>query len=510
MTTPANYSPTSPARTDRRIVLNTGALATSSLWRIGVSFALQLVIARLLGAQGLGQYATALAWVNVCQILSELGLPQLLVRDLARYPKRRLRGFQTALFVQISAALLVWVGVFGLTAILPYQPDTRLALLLITASLPLFAVTSVCQTLFQASERMELVMGVEVVINTLIVAASLLVLWQGGGVAALCTVIIATQTVSASVCLWLLRHSQLIAGPQERMTQGIWVSLQHLWRQTRPFYGLALANVLLHRLDILLLSIFAGDVVTGIYSAAYLIVRVLIILVQTWWQALYPTFSRLRIQAEEQYRRLAALSIRFGLLAFLPVAGLSRGAADWLLGVVYRGEDHSEALAAYGVLIWAAPLFLVATYAVNLLLVERQPKGSLLIAATHIGVALSLLPFLTRPLASLRRGIGDDCSDHRQCRYRAAVVEADEGPGRAATPFAVIAGRDSSGGSGAGRDRSASATGWPLATIRIRCSAGLFGADLARAGGLRIGFRALSQSTASLKMFGAGDGFPLQ
>jgi len=395
MTTPANYSPTSPARTDRRIVLNTGALATSSLWRIGVSFALQLVIARLLGAQGLGQYATALAWVNVCQILSELGLPQLLVRDLARYPKRRLRGFQTALFVQISAALLVWVGVFGLTAILPYQPDTRLALLLITASLPLFAVTSVCQTLFQASERMELVMGVEVVINTLIVAASLLVLWQGGGVAALCTVIIATQTVSASVCLWLLRHSQLIAGPQERMTQGIWVSLQHLWRQTRPFYGLALANVLLHRLDILLLSIFAGDVVTGIYSAAYLIVRVLIILVQTWWQALYPTFSRLRIQAEEQYRRLAALSIRFGLLAFLPVAGLSRGAADWLLGVVYRGEDHSEALAAYGVLIWAAPLFLVATYAVNLLLVERQPKGSLLIAATHIGVALSLLPFLT-------------------------------------------------------------------------------------------------------------------
>lgn len=395
MTAPADYSPTSPARTDRRIVLNTGALATSSLWRIGISFGLQLMIARLLGAQGLGQYATALAWLNVCQILSELGLPQLLVRDLARHPERRRQSFQTALVVQIIAAFLVWAGVFGLTALLPYQPDTRLALLLITASLPLYAITSVCEILFQASERMELVMGVEVAINTLIVAASLVVLWQGGGVVALCAVMIVTQALSASVCLWLLGRSRLMAGPQERTPQSFRVSAQRLFEQARPFYGLALANVLLHRLDILLLSVFAGDVITGIYSAAYLVVRVLIILAQTWWQSLYPTFSRLRVQAEEQYRRLASLSIRFGLLAFLPVAALSRGGADWLLSIVYRGEDHSAALATYAILIWAAPLFLVATYAVNLLLVERQPKGSLLIAGTHIGVALSLLPFLT-------------------------------------------------------------------------------------------------------------------
>ena len=403
MTAPADYSApacaatssTASTRADRRIVLNTGALATSSLWRIGISFVLQLVIARLLGAQGLGQYATALAWLNVCQILSELGLPQLLVRDLARHPERRPNAFQTALVAQIAAAFLIWAGVFGLTALLPYQPDTRLALLLITASLPLFAITSVCEMLFQASERMELVMGVEVAINTLIVAASLVMLWQGGGVIGLCVVIIATQAVSAALCLWLVRQSRLLGTGEGRSIRNLIGGVADLWSQARPFYGLALANVLLHRLDILLLSVFAGDVVTGIYSAAYLIVRVLIILAQTWWQSLYPTFSRLRVQAEDQYRRLAALSIRFGLLAFLPAAALSGEAANWLLGIVYRGEDHAAALTAYGVLIWAAPLFLVATYAVNLLLVEKQPRGSLLIAGTHIGVALSLLPVLT-------------------------------------------------------------------------------------------------------------------
>lgn len=392
-TSPSPAQPTIP-RTDRRILLNAGALATSSLWRIGVSFALQLVIARLLGAQGLGQYSTALAWLNICQVLSELGLPQMLVRDLAHHPERRRRAFQAALVAQITAASLIWVAVFATTALLPYQSETRLALLFIIASLPLFAITSACETLFQASERMELVMGVEMAINTLIVVTSLVVLWRGGGVVALCAVIIVTQAISAALCLWLVRRNRLLGDlPGKPRTKMIDIAL--LWRQARPFYGLALANVLLHRLDILLLSVLAGETVTGIYSAAYLIVRVLIILAQTWWQSLYPTFSRLRVQAEDQYQRLTALSIRFGLMAFLPAAALSGGAADWLLGVVYRGADHTAALAAYRVLIWAAPLFLVATYTVNLLLVERQPQGSLLIAGTHIGVALLVLPLLT-------------------------------------------------------------------------------------------------------------------
>lgn len=398
MTSPAGDSSLAAPATQppgRRIVLNTSALALSSLWRIGISFVLQLMIARLLGAQGLGQYATALAWLNVCQVLSELGLPQLLVRDLARYPARRAGSFRLALLAQVGAACLIWAGIFGLAGFLPYQADTRLALLVILGSLPFYAVTSVCEMLFQANERMELVMGVEVSINALIVAGSLFALWQGGSVVVLSGVIVGTQAVSAALCLWLVRSRRLVRGLPDAATGDAGPRLVRLLGQSRPFYGLALANVLLHRLDILLLSLFAGEVITGIYSAAYLIVRVLIILAQTWWQALYPTFSRLRVQAEEQYRRLVALSIRFGLLAFLPAAALSHGAADWLLGIVYRGEDQGAALAAYQVLIWAAPLFLVATYTVNLLLVEQQPRGSLVIALSHIVVAVSLLPGLT-------------------------------------------------------------------------------------------------------------------
>ncbi len=59
-------------------------------------------------------------------------------------------------------------------------------------------------------------------------------------------------------------------------------------------------------------------------GAAYNLVRVLVKLVQSFWQAAYPTLSRLRRQASSRYALLSALSLRYGLLLLLPAAALCR------------------------------------------------------------------------------------------------------------------------------------------------------------------------------------------
>ena len=85
---PSTHPPLPPA-TGRRVLVNTGALTSASLWRIAMSFILQLLIARRLGVEALGIYTTAMAYLNVSQVVTELGLPALLVRDLAQEPWRR-------------------------------------------------------------------------------------------------------------------------------------------------------------------------------------------------------------------------------------------------------------------------------------------------------------------------------------------------------------------------------------------------------------------------------------
>lgn len=377
------------------MLVNTGALTSASLYRIAMSFVLQLLIARRLGVEGLGHYTIAMAYLNVSQVISELGLPALMVRDLAQAPARRRSTFRTLLIIQVLMGFLTWGGLTVLALLLPYGDVTRTAMFLVGASLPLFAVSSVSQTLFQAGERMELVMGVEVFINTLILLLSIAVMWNGGEEAALIAVIIVTQAVSAVLCLGLVFRSRLLGSRQETVR----IDTPDLLRQALPFFGLSLGDVLLQRIDILLLSVVAGPGVTGIYSAAYNVVRVLMKLVQSFWRALYPTLSRLHQQAEAQYARLARLGLRYGLLLLLPTATIGAAVAGGALGFIFGGE-YGESAHVFQILVWAAPLFLLENYAITLLMVERHLRTSLLILSLHLAVTIVALPPLTRWLGA--------------------------------------------------------------------------------------------------------------
>ncbi len=383
------HQPASPP-VGRRVLVNAGALAGSSLWRVVISFALQLLIARNLGVAGLGLYTVALAYLNVSQVLSELGLPALLVRDLAHTPMHRRAYYLLALRVQVAAAIVVWAGLVGLTFLLPYSPTTRIVLWLVGASLPFYAVTSVTETLFQASERMELLMSVEILINVLIFTFSVLILWLDGTIFFLVSVLVITQAISAAACTLLLVQQKILAGPQEAIV----TDLPALRRRMSPFFGLAIADVLLQRMDILLLSVFGGETIIGIYSAAYNLTRVLIKLIQSFWQATYPTLSRLFHQTSGKYPILVSLSLRYGLMLLLPGAALSTGIAAELMHLVYS-HGYAQAVPVFQSLIWLAPIFFIETYAVTLLMVEHHPLYSLLIDGLHLVALAILLPILT-------------------------------------------------------------------------------------------------------------------
>lgn len=379
-----------PVLPGRRVLLNAGALTGSNLWRIGVSFGLQLMVIRALGAEALGQYMVALAWLNVAQVVSELGLQTLLIRDLAQAPQMRQGYFRLALLTQSGAGLLLCLALFGLGWLLPVSPSLRFALWLAGLTLPAYGVTSACQTLFQAGERMDLVMFIEVIINTLIVALSLLALWLGGEVPSLMGVMVITQMGSALLCLLWLRRSQLLAPPQQPFP----FSLAAIWQQATPFYGQALADVLLQRVDILLLSMVGAPVVTGIYSTAYSVVRVFLKVIQSYWRAFYPTLSRLALTNQARYRQLCVNGLRYGFVAVLLGAGISMALSAWALPIVFGSEGQSAA-PAFGVLIWSAPLFMLEIYAVTVLMVDRKAPLSLVVTVVHLTAMVLLLPLLT-------------------------------------------------------------------------------------------------------------------
>lgn len=378
-------SPSPPAR-GRRALLNAGALTGSNLWRIAVSFLLQILVARRLGLEALGHYTLLMAVLNIGQVLSEIGLPLLLVRDLARRPDLRRARLRQALLAQGGAALIAAAGLVALTSLLPAGSPLRPALWWIAASWPPYAALSACETLFQAAERMELVLGVEATINLFTVLASIGVLWQQGTVVHLAAVVALAQVVSVVPAGWLVMRARLLAAPQVQPTTGA----LELARQALPFFGLALADVLLQRLDIVLVGLVGGATAAGLYSAAYNLVRVGIKIIQSVWRALYPTLSRLSAQAPARYRQWIGLSLRYGLLVCVGAA-VGTALAAPLLTLLY-GADFPGSAPVLRILLWVMPLFFVESALITHFLVQQRPHAALRLTAAHVTAMALLLP----------------------------------------------------------------------------------------------------------------------
>jgi O-antigen/teichoic acid export membrane protein len=371
----------------RSILRNTGALAGANVGRILVSFLVQLLVARGLGLEALGQYTLAMAYLNISQVLCEAGLPLWAVRTLAQAPHLRRAVWGRALLIQVSAALLLWPALVGISRLAAYPPATHAALWWVGASLPFFAITSATVTLFQAAERMELLLAVELSVNAAILAISAWAIAQGGNIADLLRIVVIAQVGGMGLALLLLLGARLLAGPQ--------AAFPFTWRDLRqgvsPFFGLSLTDVLLQRLDILLLSLFADPRLLGSYSAAYNLVRVGIKLLQSVWRGVYPTLARLQMTTPALAAQWATRILVGGLWLCVGGAAVGMVTAAPLLRWIY-GVDDAQATATLLWLVWQAPLFYLESYATTWLLVVGQARAALRVSLLHVGLLALLLP----------------------------------------------------------------------------------------------------------------------
>ena len=391
-----------PISQGRRVLVNTGALASANLWRIVVSFLVQLLVFRQLGLESLGQYTVAMAYLNISQVLCEMGLPLWIVRELAQAPHLRPIYFRRSVLLQGTAALLLWALLAGLMTLLPYPQVTRTAIFWVGASLPLFAITSATATIYQAAERMELAFVIEFVTNLLILLLSVWLLWQKRSVADLLLVVVIAQGIGMVVGLLLLFAFRLLTPPQLALSTSLHAqprSLIQIAQGALPFFGLSLTDVLLQRLDILLLSLFGDARLLGAYSAAYNLVRVAVKLLQSIWRGIYPTLARLYPTTPSQAVKMAQRLLLWGFLLCTFGALLVSVWATPILRLVYGVGDSSsggategEVAVVLGWLIWQAPLFFLELYATTWLMVVLRASAAFGVALLHVLLLVLLLP----------------------------------------------------------------------------------------------------------------------
>jgi PST family polysaccharide transporter len=229
-----------------------------------LSLLVGLWVARYLGPTGFGLLNFSTAFVALFAFLGDLGLQAVVIRDLVRWPEKRLQIVISALAVRLIGTLLALIVIGGSILLLRGGDSTSRALVLVQA---LGLIPQVCDVIdFDYQARMHPRPVTIIRILSLIVAAGMriVLITHGAHLIWFAWAIVTDTFVSAFLMLgfcWLkgpvLAFSHLSIAEMQRLVKECW-----------PLAIASLSVMLYMRVDQVMIGQILDDRAVGIFSAA--------------------------------------------------------------------------------------------------------------------------------------------------------------------------------------------------------------------------------------------------
>lgn len=253
------------ASTSGTLLLNIGALA----WNLLAI----LILTRVLGARGYGAYAYTFAWSSLLGVLAVLGLPSLVVREVAAYEARGepqlvrgiiRRSYQAILVgsvVVVAAAALVGVLLVGLG-----QPDVQRSYLLGLLLIPLVGLYRLGEGVMRGFQRVVSGRIAETTVQPLLTVAFVVtanaVSPNGIGPTGAMSLTVAAAGVATVVSHVLVRHTlpAHVEREEPRYQTRAWL------RSLQPLFLLSSAQTVQPQIGVILLGGLRDITASGVLN----------------------------------------------------------------------------------------------------------------------------------------------------------------------------------------------------------------------------------------------------
>lgn len=389
-------------KTAARIARNTFFLAMAQILNPLISMLFVLIMARELGAQGLGIYTTALTFFSFFNLISALGLNEFIIREVAQ-DRSRAQKFSGPLFwlAMISGVVaLFFMSIAGY--VLHYETTLFQAICIIALALPFYTLGLFLQAFLQAFEKMEYCAIISISETLWKTGLGVLVLKFGLGIQWIMWMMVLGHLFGCILALFFVqRHVTSLSFSFQ------WQMLRYFLRNVPTFLGLSIVVMVYWSTDIVMLSKMRPIAEVGFYSAGYRLLTISKGLVHAYVSAIFPVLAYLYTTSMEKFQRGCIQSIKFLLVLTLPVAlGVSFFAMP-ILKILY-GSEFVQASASLQILIWPLVLFPMANIYGNALIAgHRQSIDfwiNVMAALFNIGLNAILIPrygYLGAALATL-------------------------------------------------------------------------------------------------------------
>ncbi|HAA27808.1 MAG TPA: polysaccharide biosynthesis protein [Cyanobacteria bacterium UBA8553] len=327
----------------RRLLGNSLSLLANRLAQSITAFVLVAAIARILGPYQLGQYMLAFSFYYVFMTLSSQGLKTLFTRELAVNPSETPVYLVSGTFLQFIFSIIGYVGLIVLVFVLPYKPDTAIVCYVMGLAIIPFSLSNITEAIFQAQEKMHLIAISTVPVYILRV---LIILWAMNLKYDITTV---SAIMVVSEALILLLEWGLIV----RLVKPKWkIDWNFIWcttKASRTFLAIEGMAILKDRMQVLILSLLAGEVVVGLFGSITQLMQPFQIISYSLVIAVFPKMSKAVNLGQEKQRKLTESIVEALLIVALP----------FIVGLFFIGRELL-------VLMYRDPVFADAAFALNI------------------------------------------------------------------------------------------------------------------------------------------------
>jgi O-antigen/teichoic acid export membrane protein len=374
----------------RRLFRNTSVLIAANALQPILSFYLVVTISRVLNVDGLGAYSTVFNYQAIFQIFAGFGLKNLLTRNVAQQHDTLGRYLRQGSLIALPFSLLSMLGLIALTAVLDYGALVFWATIVVSLSLLAAALADVCEGVLAGVERLHIIGYSAVLENILRVVASLFFLLQGYGLLALAWVFVASKFVKAAFYYWYIHRCVAPIFVRTPRPEGL--ALWPLIRQARVFALTMMCVTIYWKIDVSILSKIAGMDAVGLYSAAYRFLMIMLVVVDSFVNSLFPVISNYYHAAGAtggNFDFACKKGLQLLLVLILPAALSLSLLAPQIIELIY-GPKYAGAAPVLRILIWVVVPYAVSQIFAYALVASNNQRYDLLVNAASMLVNFAL------------------------------------------------------------------------------------------------------------------------
>lgn len=346
-----------------------------------LSYFLIIILARMLGDVGLGEYSFIFAAVQTTFLLADMGVGDYIVREISQRPERTQELFSNAVFLKFALTFtgLLATIIFALSTNKPVY--IFVAMIILSGRLILQNFGSLFEVVFQSRNEMHFISGGQIIERLISLALGAFVLLKGKGLIIFFAVLFIAYTfkfIYQAISFmkkigWCSIKSNLnIKTMKELLLGGI------------PLWLTGVFAFIYFRIDIIMLSLMVGDQIVGWYSAAYKLIDALNFIPYIIFGATFPSMSRLFIEDKEMLTNILNRVIRYLICLAIPITIGTILLSERILQFIYGKMFYNSTLVLQILIVAEALVFVTFIIAKTLNSMGKEKSVTYALASLSV------------------------------------------------------------------------------------------------------------------------------